>query len=134
MVLGWYQVWRLSLRTSLTPPSKPAACANLLVTSRKPSPEQRGYARPQELHGAFGKLSTYLQEIKRRRKTKMLDVAHILQPRFVMCKKCKGFLFTVQVFLLFINYGCQFARLVQQSYKNTLLLCQTKLTDRSKNA
>lgn len=37
-----------------TPPPKPAAWANLLVTSRKPSPEEQGHARPKELHSTSG--------------------------------------------------------------------------------
>ncbi len=54
MALGGYQVEAFPKDIIKTTPPKPAAWANLLVTSRKPSLEQQEYARPKELHSTSG--------------------------------------------------------------------------------
>lgn len=54
MALGGYQVEAFPKDIIKTTPPKPAAWANLLVTSRKPSLEQQVYARPKELQSTSG--------------------------------------------------------------------------------
>lgn len=54
MVLGGYQVEDFPKDIIKTTPPKPAAWANLLVTSRKSSLEQQRYARPKDLYSISG--------------------------------------------------------------------------------
>ncbi len=54
MALGGYQVEAFPKDIIKTTLPKPAAWANLLVTSRKPSLEQQEYVRPKELHSTSG--------------------------------------------------------------------------------